>query len=171
MANHAIVRLDRVSATTDGSLLRSVKFHDGSDFAAIDNGNVVALDARIEGERELYKAVKPTAATTLAALALIASPEYMPDNTVRGLDNFVNGAGEISRGILFHEGDCFSVTAEALDAAATVGQVVEVKANQTKWHVAAKATAGAQVIGKVSAIETDGNYKWFVIDVAPYVGA
>ena len=171
MANHAIVRLDRVSATTDGSLLRSVKFHDGANFAAIDNGNVVALDARIEGERELYKAVKPTAETKLWNLALIASPEYMPDERMHGLENFVNGADEAARALLFHEGDCFSVTAEALDGTATVGQIVETKAGQTKMHVAAKDTAGALVIGKVTAIETDGNRKWFVIDVAPHVGA
>ena len=170
MANHAIVRLDLMAGTTNPALLRSVRYHDGSDYAAIDNGNVVALDSLITGEREVFKAVKPTAKTKLEAIALIASPEYMVDERKHNLDEFTNEKGDIARAYIFHNGDIFSVTAEALDGTPSVGHAVEVKAGQTKIHTAATETASALVIGKVIEIDTVGSVKYYVIAVAPHVG-
>lgn len=59
MANekHAIVRLDLMSGTTDGSLLKSVKVYKNDSPVAIDNAQLVVLGER-EG-REVYKATAP----------------------------------------------------------------------------------------------------------------
>ena len=171
MANHAVVRLDLMAGTKNNSLLRSVKYHDGSDYAEIDNGNVVAIDALITGEREVYKAVKPTAGTALEALALIASPEYMVDERMQNLNEFTNSKGDIARAYIFHNGDIFSVTAEALDGTPSVGHSIEAKASQTKLHTAATETASALVIGKVIEIDTVGSTKYYVVAVAPHVAA
>ena len=48
MANekHAVVRLDLMSGTTDGSLLKSVKVYKNDNPIAIDNAQLVVLGER-----------------------------------------------------------------------------------------------------------------------------
>ena len=43
MAKHAVVRLDRLSGTIDGSKLASVRIFDGTDPIEVDNGNFVHI--------------------------------------------------------------------------------------------------------------------------------
>ena len=168
---HAVVRLDAVQATHDGSLLRSLKYMPSSTPTAIENGNFVALKGRLAGEREIWEAITPTTGTTIDAIALVASPEYMVDERKKNLTDFVNEAGDIARGLILVAGDCFSVTAEALDGTPTEGQYIEIKNDQTKGHVAASETASAIVIGKCTAIDKVGNLTYYVIDVNPHVAA
>lgn len=166
---YGVVRTDRLMATDVRSMLESVKYMGaGSTATAIDNGNVVKLDGSLmTGEREIKKGVTPAANDALDAIVLIASPEVMYDERKRNLDEFQNEAGKVCRGYHLHSGDIFSVTKDALDGAATpaVGNVVELKAG-IKLNVAASATSGSTVVGKIIAVDVVGRYTYYVIQVA-----
>lgn len=166
---YGVVRTDRLMGTNVRSMLESVKYMGaGSTATAIDNGNVVKLDGSLmTGEREIKKGVTPAANDALDAIVLIASPEVMYDERKRNLDEFQNEAGKVCRGYHLHSGDIFSVTKDALDGAATpaVGNVVELKAG-IKLNVAASATSGSTVVGKIIAVDVVGRYTYYVIQVA-----
>ena len=103
MANekHAVVRLDLMSGTTDGSLLKSVKVYKNDNPVAIDNAQLVVLGER-EG-REVYKATAPTAESKPKDLVLIASEELFYDETrTHYLTEWVNEAGKVCRGDVLH---------------------------------------------------------------------
>lgn len=166
---YGVVRTDRLMGTNVRSMLESVKYMGaGSTATAIDNGNVVKLDGSLmTGEREIKKGVTPAANDALDAIVLIASPEVMYDERKRNLDEFQNEAGKVCRGYHLHSGDIFSVTKDALDGVATpaVGNVVELKAG-IKLNVAASATGGSTVVGKIIAVDVVGRYTYYVIQVA-----
>jgi hypothetical protein len=166
---YGVVRTDKLMGTDVRSMLESVKYMGaGSTATAIDNGNVVKLDGSLmTGEREIKKGVTPAANDALDAIVLIASPEVMYDEHKRNLDEFQNEAGKVCRGYHLHSGDIFSVTKDALDGAATpaVGNVVELKAG-IKLNVAASATNGSTVVGKIIAVDVVGRYTYYVIQVA-----
>lgn len=166
---YGVVRTDKMMATDVRSMLESVKYMGaGSTATAIDNGNVVKLDGSLmTGEREIKKGVTPAANDALDAIVLIASPEVMYDERKRNLDEFQNEAGKVCRGYHLHSGDIFSVTKDALDGVATpaVGNVVELKAG-IKLNVAASATGGSTVVGKIIAVDVVGRYTYYVIQVA-----
>lgn len=167
--SYGVVRTDKMMATDVRSMLESVKYMGaGSTATAIDNGNVVKLDGSLmTGEREIKKGVTPAANDALDAIVLIASPEVMYDERKRNLDEFQNEAGKVCRGYHLHSGDIFSVTKDALDCVATpaVGNVVELKAG-IKLNVAASATSGSTVVGKIIAVDVVGRYTYYVIQVA-----
>lgn len=166
---YGVVRTDKLMGTDVRSMLESVKYMGaGSTATAIDNGNVVKLDGSLmTGEREIKKGVTPAANDALDTIVLIASPEVMYDERKRNLDEFQNEAGNVCRGYHLHSGDIFSVTKDALDGAATpaVGNVVELKAG-IKLNVAASATSGSTVVGKIIAVDVVGRYTYYVIQVA-----
>lgn len=166
---YGVVRTDRLMGTDVRSMLESVKYMGaGSTATAIDNGNVVKLDGSLmTGEREIKKGVTPAANDALDAIVLIASPEVMYDERKRNLDEFQNEAGKVCRGYHLHSGDIFSVTKDALDgvSAPAVGNVVELKAG-IKLNVAASATGGSTVVGKIIAVDVVGRYTYYVIQVA-----
>lgn len=106
---HAVVRLDNMSGTKDGSLLKSVKVYKNDNPVAIDNAQLVVLGER-EG-REVYKAIAPTAESKPKDLVLIASEELFYDETrTHYLTEWVNEAGEICRGYVLHNGNIFTLT-------------------------------------------------------------
>ena len=169
MANtkHGVIRTDRMYGTDVGANLVSVKYMGaGTTETAIDNGCVVALDGLMAGQREIYKGITPAANTALGKIALIATPEVMYDERKKNLEDYENEAGVTCRGYILHSNDIFSVTAEALDAAAeiAVGNIVEVQAG-VKLKVVASATSGSTAVGKVIAIEKAGRYTYYVIQV------
>jgi len=175
---HGVVRTDNMYGTDVRAGLVSIKYivTTGSGTTespyvktetAIDNGNVLKVNAHISGERELFEGVTPAANDALTDIVLVASPEVMYDERKRNLDEFYNEAGKACRGYRLHKGDQFGVTKEALDGAATpaVGDIVELKAG-TKLNVVAAgtgATSGSTVVGKISAIEAAGRYTYYVI--------
>lgn len=164
---HGVIRTDRMYGTDVGANLVSVKYMGtGSTATAIDNGCVVALDGLMTGQREVYKGVTPAANTALGKIALIATPEMMYDERKKNLEDFENEAGAICRGYILHSGDIFSLTGEALDAAAdiTVGNVVELQASKL-MKVVTTATTGSTVVGKVIAVENAGRRTYYVIQV------
>lgn len=164
MAIHSVFRSDNLRATNSSAGLYSVKYNNGTDYVAIDNGRVVALDSLIAGGREIWKAVTPAANTALNKVVIIGTPEVMYDKRLRNLTDFYNEAGEIARGYMLFDGDIFSVSDDALTGTAAVGNIVELQAD-TKLKVVATATSGSTKVGKVIAIETVGTIKYVVIRV------
>lgn len=171
MAIHGVVRTDNMHGTDVRAELVSIQYlgADGATPTDIDNGNVLKVgalrgDATKGFDREVYVGVEPAANDALKDVVLIASPEVMYDERIRGLKNFFNEAGKICRGYHLHQGDIFSVTKEALDGKATpaVNDIVELKAG-VKLNVAASATAGSTQVGKIIAIDVVGQHTYYVI--------
>lgn len=167
MANkkHAVIRTDLMTGTDVAADLRSVRYlADGATPTDIDNGCIVKLDGLLEGERELFKGVTPATDTPMKDLVVIATPELMYDERLKGLVNFYNEAGRACRGYIMHENDMFSVTKEALiGTEPAVGSIVEVAAD-VHMNVVAAAT-GATKIGEIIAIEAAGAFTYYVIRV------
>lgn len=115
MAKNMIVRLDNVAGTKVGSLVKSIKYYDSADAVAeVQNGVFVEVGELVAGEREVHKAVDATEADE--NVAIICNPEVIYDQNGLGdsdLGNYINGADEIIRAILLHEGDIFSIANEA----------------------------------------------------------
>lgn len=172
MAKYAVVRTDNMFGTDVRAGLVSLKYMgaEGSTPTEIQNGSVVLLDSLMEGEREVFKAKDPTGNEAMKDIALVASPEVMYDERKRNLDEFVNETGKIARGYHLHNGDFFSVTAEALDGSPSVGNVVELQAGP-KLKVVGSATSGKTTIGTIHAIETAGRYKYYVVKVGEVAAA
>lgn len=164
---HAVIRKDRLYGTDVAPALVSMRFVNGSNVeTAIDNGNVVKLAGLMTGERELYKATIPAANTALKDIAIVGTNEVMYDERKKNLDEFFNEAGADSLGYRPHEGDIFSVTADALDAAATIAvtNIVELQAD-TKLKVVSSLTQGSTKVGEIIAIDNVGRYTYYVIEV------
>lgn len=168
MANtiHGVVRTDECYASYASSGLHSAKFYVDDVATAIDNGSVVKLEALLEGERELWKAVTPAANDDITTIYLVATPEVMYDERLRNLTDFYNEADTAIRCYALHTGDIFSVTDTVLDGAAdaAVGNVVELQAD-TKLNTVKTATTGSTVVGKIIAIETVGSLTYYVVRV------
>ena len=158
---YAIVRLDNMSATTDGSKLVSARYHNGTAYATVQNGSILKLDSLISGEKEVWKVIAPTANDTLGKLILVTTPEVMYDATKVNLDEFTNAAGANIRGHVIQKGDIFSVTVEAFDAAPdlTTNKYIEVASAITFKRASAATNARFDLI----AIETVGTKTFYVL--------
>jgi hypothetical protein len=172
MLNYAVVRTDNMAGTDVRSMLVSVKYMgaDGQTPTEIENGNVLKLGALMDGEREVHIGAAVAANTPINEVVLVATPEVNYESYLRALDDFINKADTICRGYRLHSGDFFSVTKGALAGASepAVGDVVELAAG-TKLSVVAAATGatnGSTVVGSIHAIETVGQYTFYVIKVA-----
>ena len=163
---HAVVRLDNMSGTKDGTLLKSVNFYKNDQPAEIDNGQLVVLGERIG--REVFKATAPTATSTVKDLVLIANEELFYDETrTHYLTEWVNAAGADLRGYVLHNGDIFSDTAEAFNEAPAVGKFVGFAVDDTKLQI--QASADDKTFGKIVSSEKvgfgDGAYEYFEVDI------
>lgn len=162
---HCVVRTDNLAGIIDGSKLVSVKYHDGADYAAIDNGAVVKLDSMITGERDLWKAVKCTANDTPAAtnhkLVLLAAPEYNYDDNYANLDEYQNEAGKAVLGYVLQSGDIFSITVDGFQADPSTNTYVVADANAKLTTASASTNAFAEILKK----ENEGGYEYYVIRV------
>lgn len=169
MSNYAVIRTDLMTGTNVAADLVSFLYMDAEgNPAAIENGNVVKLEGLADpNNRELWKAVDCAADTAMSDVVIVAGVELLYDERKKNLSDYINVAGKAVRGYIPHSRDIFSVTIEALNAAATpeVGNVVELMAG-TKMNVAAAATEGATQVGKIIAIEQAGRYTYYVIQVA-----
>jgi len=168
---HGVVRTDNMYGTDVRAGLVSIRYYDNNEFADIDNGCVLKVgalegDANIGYEREIFKGTAPAANDALKDVVLIASPEVMYDERLRGLTDFYNVAGKACRGYRFHSGDIFSVTKTVLDGKETpaVGDIVELKAG-IKMNVAASATSGSTQVGKIIAVDVVGQITYYAIQV------
>lgn len=162
---HAVVRLDNVQGTHDGTKLRSLKYYKSNAATAIDNGCVVKLSdleamAGGEFEREVWKA-GDLAAGDKANIVLVASPEVMYDEHLHNLSDFYNEAGEIARGYILCAHDIFSVTAEALSGSPAKGSFLEAMAGP-KLKVA---SAETNAVAKIIQVEKVDSLTFYVIEV------
>lgn len=155
MAN-AIIRLDNVSATHDGSLLKSVKLT-----APLQNGSVVEIGGLVAGEREIHSTATPKATSTY--FGILCTPELMYDEK-KQMDEFVNVVDKPARAFIPTKGDIFSATVEAFSATPKVGDAVELAAANT-MKVAATATTDSTQIGKVIEIDVVGSKTFYVVEV------
>ena len=159
---YAIVRTDNMQGTIDGSKLVSFRYHDGNEYAAIENGMVLTLDSLMPNERELWKAVKPAAGQKLGKLILVAGVELMYDERKRNLDEFINEKDANIRGYVLCQGDTFSVTVEACSATPSDSDKYITVQEDTKWSVSASET---DAIAELIAIEQVGTKTYYVFRV------
>lgn len=156
---YAIVRTDSMSGTKNPADIVNVRYSPSATDTIIENGNVVLLGALDTSERDVFVGATPARDSDLSKCVLIATPEVEADERKKNLNEFRNAAGAICRGYHFRSGNFFSVTAEAVTAAATIaiGDVVELQAG-TKFKVVAATTgltSGSTQVGTIYAIEGD----------------
>lgn len=167
MAKHAVVRTDNLMGTDVRSMLVSIRYMgaEGTEAKEIENGNVVKVDALVEGEREVFIGKDVKASDKLDDIVLLAAPEVMYDERLRNLDDYINEKGKNIRGYHLHSGGIFSLTKEALigEEAPAVGDIVEL-ADGTKFNVV-KSASGATVVGKIIEVEIAGRYTYYAIKV------
>lgn len=106
--------LDKLQAKSNGNIESVVAE------VALDNGVLVALNGKKEGEREIMNAVAPEATKELL---LVVAPEVKADESLDQLD-FATKAGKPARAYHLTEGDKFQVEIALFDAAPAVGDVV-----------------------------------------------
>lgn len=170
MANHGIVRTDKMQGTVDGAALVSVKYSPSNTDTAIDNGNFCVPGAYATGEREVRLGATPAANTALSALVLIASEEVVKTTKYNTLGEFYNEAGKVARGYKLISGNEFSLTADAFttgdSVTPTVGtSILEAQAG-IKGLLVNSATSGSTKIADLVAIEDEGATKWYVFRIA-----
>ena len=155
MAN-AIIRLDNVSATHDGSLLKSVKLT-----APLQNGSVVEIGGLVAGEREIHSTSTPKATSTY--FGILCTPELMYDEK-KQMDEFINGVDKPARAFIPTKGDIFSATKEAFNTTPKVNDAVELAAANT-MKVVSPATCGSTQVGKIIEIDVVGSKTFYVVEV------
>jgi len=155
---YAIIKSDRIQATKTGNI-DSVKFYVGATPTVLENGNVVALLGLVAGEREIMKGVAPVAVTD--EVVLVAGVELMYDeSTKKGLDDYINVAGQAFRAYHLEAGDIFTISDTAITALAAgtpvVGNVVVAAVGVTKLKELAAVVGTERFVGKVIAKEIFG---------------
>lgn len=163
MAQHGVVRTDKMMGTQVAPYLLSGKYVVSEADTAIDNGMAVVIGDEIA--RDVYSLSTPAADSAKNKIGLVASSEWMDDERKQKLTEFYNEAGDIVRVYKLHEGDIFSVTADCLaNATPEKGQIIELTAG-TKWNNVNEATSKSTVIGKIIAKEIVDSLTYFVIQV------
>lgn len=153
--SYPIVRLDKMTGTSVPTCLFSARYQVSGTDTAIPNGSFVTLDGLMDGERELYKAAAPTAATSLSDLYLVATPEVCYRKEDRRLSDFTNVAGSNIRVYALPHGDIFSISKDGLDGTPEVGGVIVAQAGVKGKAVASGSAGSNTVIGTIIAIEND----------------
>lgn len=163
MAKHAVVRLDRLSGTVDGSKLASVRIYDGTDPIEVDNGNFVHVTSDMD-DREVFKATKMVTGDDKTTIGLVASVEVDPLQNTKypDLEDFTNRAGTVARVYRMESNDVFSVTAEAFASTPADGKYISVANNATKMTVGDSAEGA---FAECIAVETVGRRTYYVFKV------
>ena len=152
----AIIRLDNISATHDGALLKSVKLN-----KALQNGSVVAIKGLVTGEREIHETATPEVTTTY--FGILCTPELMYDEK-KLMDEFENGTEKPARAFIPQKGDIFSATVEAFSATPKVGQAVELGTNEI-MNVADPGPSSSTQIGSIIEVDAVGSKVFYVVEV------
>lgn len=164
MANKAIFRSDNCAFTKNPALLKSAKYMgSGSTPTAIENGMFVEIGGLMEGEREVHIATTPKSTSTYFGIVKTPEVEY-DERGYHGLDTYENEAEQVITVGILQRGDIYSVTVEALDKAAKVGDLIELQ-GATKGKVVATGTSGSTPVGKCIAVEKSGRFTYYVIEV------
>ena len=159
---HAVVRTDRLTGTDDRARLISVRYQPEGEMTDIDNGNLILIGDLEADSRENYKGATPTASSTIEEVALVASPEVLYCTCKgRGLENYYNEAGKISRAYRLHRNDIFSVTAEAFEGTPALHEEVYI-GDGTKIAM----SGSGEAFGKIIDVNVVGKYTYYAIEVA-----
>ena len=154
--SHAICITEKMNGTYNAVDLVNVIYAPSATATAIDNGNVVLLDTRVSGERDVYYGITPSANSAKAKIVLVCSPDVQYDERlVKDAENFYNAAGDVVRGYrLDGSGQYFAVTADALTGSSIVaGNIIELQAG-TKLKALSSLTGGSTQIGVVAEVFT-----------------
>lgn len=129
------VRTDNCAFTKVPSLIKSAKYMgtDGATATAIENGELVAIRALMNGEREIHVAVKPEETDTVIGVVCTPEVEY-DEKGYHDLDTFTNEAGAVIRVGVLQKADIYSVGNDANTSDVEAGTV-------TAKHIATE-TAG-----------------------------
>ena len=166
---HAIFRGDVLLGNNANSAVKSAMYYTTYTVSTktegvIDNANIVELkDELVDGDRELWVAVAPTASSTRLGIVTTPEVDYDEDKTIK---DFENKAGKPIRVHLLPQmvGQVFSATAEAFDKTPTKGDIVEAQAG-TRMKVVTTATAGSTQIGVVVDVEDVNGITFYVVRV------
>lgn len=144
MANHAVVRLDKVQALKVGNIVSAVYTSD------IDNGSVVTINTLDSSNDELFN-VGASSTPTTDDLLLVCSPEvqgvmYTPGKTLK---DFYNEANKPFRAVYLTEGDIVTITDNGITGATTVGQYVVPSSGTVTLAAAANLSGSTKLAFKV----------------------
>jgi len=145
MANHVVVRLDKVAAISNKGNLTSIVY--GSD---LDNGSFVKAETLVSGQREEFTATVCATPTT-DLLVMVHTPEFQGDLYLPGktLKDFYNVASKAARGIYLQIGDIITITDDGITGATTVGQYAIPTAGATILSAAANLGGATRLAFKV----------------------
>ena len=154
--SHAICITEKMNGAYNAVDLVNAIYAPSATATAIDNGNVILLDSRVSGERDVWYGITPSANSAKASIVLVCSPDVQYDERlVNDAENFYNAAGDVVRGYrLAGSGQYFAVTADALTGSSIVaGNIIELQAG-TKLKAVASLTGGSTQIGVVAEVFT-----------------
>lgn len=137
-----MIRLDKIGAT---SHIVSVKL--AKD---MKQGNVVSIGAKVDGERELYNAAAPKAATD--KIVVLTTP-FHPYSALEDEKDFVLKAGKPQRAHYLTSGDVITVTEDLIEGEAVKNQFVSAQNGKEILKFSASSPS-ADTIFVVDDIET-----------------
>lgn len=143
MANHGVVRKDKLLAGYHGNL-ESVKHT-----ADLDNGSVVHIGDLAAGEREIKNVVIPsTSSIADQKLYVIATAEltYLQGQTKK---DFYNVAAKPALAYPLEQGDIITISDNMIDGTSAVGEFVQPQDSSVKLKAYSSVQAGVKFIGKV----------------------
>ena len=165
---YCVVRTDRMSGVKQFVDTISVRVYgpaggdDEANKVAIENGHIVAVEGFEDGQREIRVARPAAADSDLAVCALVATPELVYDERLKGLGDFINKAGDAARAYILRNRDEFSVTKEAFvnEGVPAVGDTVTLGANG-KLVANGEGTA----LGICREIEVAGMHTFYLVEI------
>lgn len=116
-----MIRLDKIGAD---SHIVSVKLA-----ADMKQGNVVKLNGLVEGEREIYNAVAPAAATD--KIVVLTTP-FHPYSPLENEKDFILKAGVPQRAHYLTSGDIITVTEDLIEGSVVKNQYVSAQDGKEK---------------------------------------
>lgn len=154
---YAVYNSDNASATTDGSKIVSAKYmgDDGATPTEIENANIIKLTNLVEGEREVWEAVTPSASDAISDVVIVTTPESFKEANLKSdanLEKYINPAGKTLRGFHFTSGETFSASTEAFTTKPAIGDKVSLS-DGTKMAVGDTAT-GTQIGEIIDEVKT-----------------
>jgi len=155
MAN-AIFVAENMASTKVPSLLKTGRYQDGvGNDLPINNGCVVTLGGLMANEKEAYVALATTAVTD--EIYIVDAPEVIySEETISGLNDYTNAAGQLIRLRKPQVGDSFAVSARAITPAGAdivVGNYLTTPAASALWAEVAAAGIGASTASVQCLIE------------------
>jgi hypothetical protein len=153
-----------LSGTKQPADLVSLRFYDGEgengNVAEVENGVIVKLLGYEDGQREVMKAVAASADDDLNECAIVAGVEVMYDERKKNLDEYINEAGQATRGYIPRSRNIFSVTKDGF----VDGQVPE-KGKEVGIGTGGKIDASGTGLGTCVDVEKAGRYTYYAIKI------